>query len=280
MNESLKILITGADGFIGKNLKEHLMDQGHGIAEYTYIKNVVPDCSQFDKVIHMGAISSTTERDVEKVLQHNLDFSHRLMQVCDMQGVDLIYASSASVYGDGQMFNEDAPKQPQSPYAWSKYLFDRSVEMVSWDEYKCNIKGLRFFNVYGEHEDHKGDQMSVFHKFTNQAKETGKVHPFEGSDEYLRDFIYVGDVCKIIEKMMYVDEMGIYNVGMGETTSFGSIANTIADKYNATVEPIPMPGVMQGQYQKYTCSDNTKLLKAIGDFKFTTPEEWIQNATT
>jgi ADP-L-glycero-D-manno-heptose 6-epimerase len=278
MNESLKILITGADGFIGKNLKEHLMDQGHGIAEYTYIKNVVPDCSQFDKVIHMGAISSTTERDVEKVLQHNLDFSHRLMQVCDMQGVDLIYASSASVYGDGQMFNEDAPKQPQSPYAWSKYLFDRSVEMVDWSEYKCNIKGLRFFNVYGEHEDHKGDQMSVFHKFTNQATETGKVHPFEGSDEYLRDFIYVGDVCKIIEKMMYVDEMGIYNVGMGKTTSFGSIANTIADKYNATVEPIPMPNVMQGQYQKYTCSENTKLLKAIGDFKFITPEEWIQNA--
>ena len=234
MSDSLKILITGADGFIGKNLKEHLMDQGHGIAEYEFIENVVPDCSQFDKVIHMGAISSTTERDVEKVMKQNLDFSHRLMQVCDMQGVDLIYASSASVYGDGQQFNEDAPKQPQSPYAWSKYLFDRSVQMLKWEDYKCNIKGLRFFNVYGEHEEHKGDQMSVFHKFTKQAKETGKVHPFEGSDEYLRDFIYVGDVCKIIEKMMYIDEMGIWNVGTGTTTSFGSIANDIANKYNAT----------------------------------------------
>ena len=113
----------------------------------------------------MGAISSTTERDVEKILKQNLDFSHRLLQVCDMQGVDLIYASSASVYGDGQNFKEDAPKQPQSPYSWSKYLFDRSIEMISWDDYKCNIKGLRFFNVYGEHEEHKGDQMSVFHKF-------------------------------------------------------------------------------------------------------------------
>ena len=199
---SLKILITGANGFIGKNLAEYLMSQGHGVAEYDFIENVVPDCSQFDKVIHMGAISSTTERDVEKVLQQNLDFSHRLLQVCDMQGVDLIYASSASVYGDGQQFNEGAPKQPQSPYSWSKYLFDRSVEMIKWEDYKCNIKGLRFFNVYGEHEEHKGDQMSVFHKFKAQAKETGKVHPFEGSDEYLRDFIYVGDVCKIIEKMI------------------------------------------------------------------------------
>ena len=278
MIKKIKILITGPDGFIAKNLKKYLMSKGHGIAEYDFIENVVPDCSQFDKVIHLGAISSTTERDVEKVLKQNLDFSHRLLQVCDMQGVDLIYASSASVYGDGQQFNEDATKQPQSPYSWSKYLFDRGVEMIKWEDYKCNIKGLRFFNVYGEHEEHKDDQMSVFHKFTKQAKETGKVHPFEGSDEYLRDFIYVGDVCKIIEKMMYVDEMGIYNVGMGKTTSFGSIANTIADKYNATVEPIPMPSALKGQYQKYTCSDNTKLLKAIGDFKFTTPEEWINDA--
>ena len=78
MSDSLKILITGADGFIGKNLKEYLMSKGHGIAEYEYIENVVPDCSQFDKVIHMGAISSTTERDVEKVLKQNLDFSLRL----------------------------------------------------------------------------------------------------------------------------------------------------------------------------------------------------------
>ena len=274
--DKLKILITGADGFIGKNLKEYLMSKGHGIAEYEFIENVVPDCSQFDKVIHMGAISSTTERDVEKVLKQNLDFSHRLMQVCDMQGVDLIYASSASVYGDGQQFNEDAPKQPQSAYSWSKYLFDRSVEMLSWEDYKCNIKGLRFFNVYGENEEHKGDQMSVFHKFRSQAKETGKVHPFEGSDEYLRDFIYIGDVCQIIEKMMHIDEMGIWNVGTGDTTSFGSIASDIASKYNATVEPIPMPGALKGQYQKYTCSDNTKLLGTIGEYKFTTPKEWIE----
>ena len=162
----MKILVTGHKGFIGQNLCIYLIERGYEVEGYEYIENVLPDCSQYDRVVHLGAISSTTEKDVEKVMQQNLDFSHRLLQVCDMQGVDLIYASSASVYGDGQQFNEDAPKHPQSPYSWSKYLFDRSVEMLTWEDYKCNIKGLRFFNVYGEHEEHKGDQMSVFHKFT------------------------------------------------------------------------------------------------------------------
>ena len=278
MSDSLKILITGADGFIGKNLKKYLMSKGHGIAEYEYLENVVPDCSQFDKVIHMGAISSTTEKDVEKVLKQNLDFSHRLLQVCDMQGVDLIYASSASVYGDGENgFKEDTKLSPQSPYSWSKFLFDRSVQMLGWEDYKCNIKGLRFFNVYGEHEEHKGDQMSVFHKFTQQAIDTGKVHPFEKSEEYLRDFIYVGDVCRIVEKMMSIDEMGIWNVGTGTPRSFQSIAEAIAEKHKATIEPIPMPDKLKGQYQKYTCSDNEKLMKTIGDFEFTKPEDWINN---
>ena len=274
MNNNLKILITGTDGFIGKNLKRYLLSKGHNISDYEFVEDVIPDVSGYDKVIHMGAISSTTERDVEKVLRQNLDFSYKLLQLCDMEGVDLIYASSASVYGDGTNFKEDAPKYPQSPYSWSKYLFDRSIEMLSWEN--CNIKGLRFFNVYGEHEQHKGDQMSVFHKFKKQAKDSGKVHPFEGSSEFLRDFIYVGDVCQIIEKMMYLDQTGIWNVGTGEATSFADIANSIAKKYNSEVEPIKMPENLTKQYQKYTCSDNTKLIKDIGNFKFTKPKEWIE----
>jgi len=274
---SYKILITGAQGFIGSNLKTYLMSKGHGIAEYNEpIDNVVPDCSQFDKVIHMGAISSTTERDVEKIMRLNLDFSHRLMQVCDIQGVDFIYASSASIYGDTGDFAEDGPVYPQSPYAWSKYLFDRSMQLLGWEQYKMNVKGLRFFNVYGENEDHKGDQMSVFHKFKKQAIETGKVHPFEDSQSYLRDFIYVGDVCDIIEKMLDIDKSGIYNVGTGVPRSFQSIADAIAEKYGADIEPIPMPDNLKKQYQTYTCSNNTKLLELIGDYKFTTPEEWIE----
>lgn len=275
---SYKILITGASGFIGKNLKNYLMSKGHGIAEYNEpTLNVVPDCSQFDKVIHMGAISSTTERDVEKILQYNLDFSHKLLQVCDMQGVDFLYASSASVYGDTQHFTEDGPLQPQSPYAWSKYLFDRSITLLDWEQYKCKIQGLRFFNVYGEHEEHKGNQMSVFHKFTEQAQTKGIVQPFENSANYKRDFIYVGDVCKIVEKLLDIDESGIWNCGTGVATSFQSIAEDIAEKYDAKINPIPMPDILKNQYQNYTCSNNDKLLKTIGEFKFTTTKEWIND---
>jgi len=274
----MNLLITGSKGFIGQNLVNYFVDKGHTVAEYDYIENVIPDCSPFDCVIHMGAISSTTERDVEKVLAQNLDWSHRLLQVCDMQGVNLIYASSASVYGDTGVFKEYGPVFPQSPYSWSKYLFDRTINMVEQDQWQCNVKGVRLFNVYGEHEEHKGDQMSVFHKFKQQALETGKVNPFEDSDQYLRDFVYVGDVCAIIEKLMTVDDSGIYNIGTGTPRSFQSIAEAVAEKYEATIEPIPMPDNLKQHYQKYTCSDNTRLLNAIGDFKFTTPEEWINGS--
>ena len=273
----MNLLVTGCKGFIGQNVVNYFVDQGHTVAEYDYIENVIPDCSPFDYVIHLGAISSTTERNVESVLAHNLDFSHRLLQVCEMQGVNFMYASSASVYGDTGVFKEYGPIYPQSAYAWSKYLFDRTINMVDKDQWQCKIQGFRFFNVYGEHEEHKGDQMSVFHKFKKQAIETGKVNPFENSEEYLRDFIYVGDVCKIIEKFFNVEDTGIWNVGTGTPRSFQSIADAVAEKYNATIEPIPMPDILKQQYQKYTCSDNTRLLKAIGDFKFTTPEEWIAN---
>ena len=273
----MKILVTGSKGFIGQNLVWYLAKQGHTVAEYDYIPNVIPDCSPFDKVIHMGAISSTTERDVEKVLQQNLDFSYKLLQVCDMQGVDLIYASSASVYGDTGKFLENGKLYPLNPYAWSKYLFDRGIEMIPWVDYKCTIQGFRFFNVYGKHEEHKGSQMSVFHHFKKQAIETGKVHPFENSENYKRDFICVEDVCKIIEKFLTIDQSGIWNLGTGTATSFRDIADYTAKKYKAVVEPIPMPNNLKSQYQEFTKSDNTKLINTIGEYKFITPFEWIDN---
>jgi len=272
----MKVLVTGHKGFIGQNLCIHLIERGYEVEGYEYIPNVLPDCSQYDKVIHLGAISSTTERDVEKVMTQNLDFSHRILQLCDMQGVDFIYASSASVYGDTTHFTEDGPLQPQSPYAWSKYLFDRGVQMIDWGDYQARVQGLRFFNVYGKYEDHKGDQMSVFHKFKKQALETGKVHPFENSDDYLRDFICVEDVCKVIETLLHTDKSGVWNLGTGKAESFGTIAKLIAEKYNAEIEPIPMPDALKGQYQAYTQSNNDKLLSVIGDYKFKTVQEWIE----
>ena len=128
----MKILVTGHKGFIGQNLCIYLIERGYEVEGYEYIENVLPDCSQYDRVVHLGAISSTTEKDVEKVMQQNLDFSHRLIQLCDMQGVDLIYASSASVYGDTTHFTEDGPLIPQSPYAWCRSKFPFSPVLYCW----------------------------------------------------------------------------------------------------------------------------------------------------
>ena len=272
----MKILVTGHQGFIGKNMVE-MLEKEHQVAGYEFNNENLPLVKGFDWVIHLGAISSTTETDVNKVIMHNYEFTKWIYNQCNAYGVNFQYASSASIYGNTENFAEDAPPQPSSPYSWSKYLFDRGIEMIPWVDYKCTIQGFRFFNVYGKHEEHKGSQMSVFHHFKKQAIETGKVHPFENSENYKRDFICVEDVCKIIEKFLTIDQSGIWNLGTGTATSFRDIADYTAKKYKAVVEPIPMPNNLKSQYQEFTKSDNTKLINTIGEYKFITPFEWIDN---
>ena len=272
----MNILITGHEGFIGKNLGAYLQSKGHNVEGFEWKPNIIPDPEPYDRVIHLGAISSTTERDVEKIMEQNYEFSMRLLQLCDQKGTTLMYASSASVYGD--KFEENAKLQPQSGYAWSKYLFDRFVMQVP--EFMVNVQGFRFFNVYGPGEEHKGDQMSVFHKFEKQAKETGVIKVFEGSDKIDRDFIHVVDVFEIIEKFIDVDNTDIWNVGTGTPRSFMEIAELYAKKYNAKIEEIPMPEELKGQYQYYTCSHNKKLINSIGVHNFRTIEEYINASKT
>jgi len=135
---------------------------------------------------------------------------------------------------------------------------------------------MRYFNVYGPREEHKGTQASPVTKFTKQAKEDGVITLFENSDKYLRDFIFVGDVCDIHEQMMlHVKKSGLYNIGTGSATSFQTVAEIIAKKYNADIKYIPMPEELQGQYQEYTCADITKLLN-IFDIQFKTVKEYIE----
>ena len=117
--------VTGYKGFIGRNLSNYLLTQGHDVEGWEYIDNAVPDPSSYDWVIHLGAITSTTYTDVDRIIDQNFEYSMRLLQVCDNYGVNFQYASSASVYGPTTHFKEDGPLLPQSPYAWSKYLFDR-----------------------------------------------------------------------------------------------------------------------------------------------------------
>jgi len=251
----MKILITGYRGFIGQNMVKAL-ESDHELSLYEW-GDEPPEFEELDWCIHLGAISSTTERDVEKVMRQNHDFSCMLLMACQINKVNLQYSSSASVYGLNTDFREDAPLSPMSPYAWSKYLFDRHVTSQRFDG--IHVQGFRYFNVHGPCEDHKGSQSSPQHTFTKQAETTGVIKLFEGSENYKRDFIPVQEVINIHKKFLSVPESGIWNAGTGHATSFETVGRTIAEKTGARIEYIPMPDNVKSQYQTYTCADTTKL---------------------
>lgn len=267
----MKILITGHKGFIGQNLFKHLVHNAHTVEGYDYVSKEFPDVSKYDQVIHLGAISSTVETNVEKLMTMNYDFSTKLLQACEESGVNFQYASSASVYGNTKNFKEDSPKSPQSAYAWSKFLFDRTVQSKT---YKITVQGFRYFNVYGAHEEHKGDQSSPVTKFIHQAKKTGIIKLFKKSENYQRDFVCVTDVCEIHQQMLTKNISGIFNVGTGMPVSFAAVAELIAKKYKADIQLIPMPDQLKTQYQSYTCSDNS-LLNSCVTIKFKTIKDYL-----
>ena len=253
----MKILITGHKGFVGQNMVKALKDK-HELSFYEW-GDEPPALEGLDWVVHLGALTATTETDVDKVMRQNHDFSCVMLMACQVAGVNLQYASSASIYGQGTDFKEDAPAYPQSPYAWSKYLFDRHVKINRFE--KIIVQGFRYFNVYGPHEDHKGDQASPYYKFVKQAQETGVIKLFEGSENFYRDFVPVETVIDVHEKFFDVKESGVWNIGTGKARSFLDVANEVAEKYNAKIEYIPMPDTISKQYQKYTCADLTRLRK-------------------
>lgn len=255
----MKILITGYKGFIGQNMVKALKDE-HELSFYDW-GDPPPEIEGLDWVIHLGAITSTTEQNVEKVMQQNHDFSCILLMACQIHNVNLQYASSASIYGVNSEFKEDSPPHPQSPYSWSKYLFDRHVSNTKFD--KILVQGFRYFNVYGPGEDHKLDQASPYHKFTIQAKETGVIKLFKGSENYFRDFVPVEEVVRIHKEFFTVKETGIWNLGTGKIKSFQEVAEEIAHQYNAKIEYINMPENIARQYQAYTKADLTKLHKTL-----------------
>ena len=155
----------------------------------------------------------------------------------------------------------------------SKYLFDRFLNQYI-DEFDIKIQGFRYFNVYGEGEEHKGDQASPYTKFAYQAKDNGVIKLFEDSNNYLRDFVCVDDICKLHEKMFDVDQSGIFNVGTGNPVSFQTVAETIANKHNAGIIYTPIPDNIKSQYQKYTCADLTNL-NSVVDMQWTNIEDYI-----
>lgn len=272
----MKILVTGHKGFIGSNIALYLQSKGHEVEGWEYMPNVIPSTENYDWCIHTGAISSTTYTDVNQILEQNFEFSVRLAQVCENFGTNFQYASSASVYGNTTHFTEDGPLYPQSPYAWSKYLFDRFINQFI-DEFQITIQGFRYFNVYGKNgELQKGDMASPYTKFTNQAKENGFITLFENSEKYKRDFVCVEDICKLQEKMFDVDAKGIFNVGTGRPVSFQTVGSAIANKYDADIRYVSIPDNIKGQYQKYTCANLDKL-NSVVDMKWKSIEDYIND---
>ena len=252
-----KVLLTGTEGFIARYIKKNLYDKSFAIdiKDKDSCFDIINE-NNVNLVIHNGAISSTTCNDISKIKDLNIDYTLNLMEFCFKNKVKLIYASSASVYGDGP-FDEAACHSPKNLYAKSKSVVDLlAQEYISQG---AMFTGLRYFNVYGPYEDRKGDMSSVIYKFYNQSKNNGSICLFEGSDSYLRDFVYVDDILKITKFFSESDIYGIYNCGTGKARSFYDIASIIAERYSSDIRYIQMPKQLKGKYQKYTKSDNKKI---------------------
>lgn len=253
----MKILVTGYKGFIGSHMYHSLQAQGHEVEGYEWGDKNLPDVMDKDWVVHIGAISSTVERDLEKIMRQNVDFSINLYNECKTFGVNFQFSSSASLYGMNSDFSENAVLDPRTPYAWSKYLVERYIQQ---NPMSAATQIFRYFNVYGpEGEEHKQDQASPHYKFKKQFESQGHIEVFEGSENYRRDFIHVDDVVKIQQKFFDKDVNGIFNIGSGKTKSFLEVAKL----YSSNIIEIPMPESLKFGYQKYTCADMTKTYREL-----------------
>jgi len=269
----MRVLVTGYKGFIGQNLVQYIYDNTDWSVDlYEWGDSNMPSIMEQEWVIHLGAISSTTERDLDKVMRQNVDFTRQIFNACKTYGVNLQYSSSASLYGMGSDFRETAMPDPRTPYAWSKYLCEYHHKQHQGGNI---VHGFRYFNVYGNYEEHKGSQGSPVSQFSKQA-EDGKIKLFHNSDNYLRDFVAVEDVCRVhVEYIKRVKDSGIWNVGTGKATSFQNVADLVSRKHNAPIEYIEMPEILKSSYQKYTCADTSKLEDSIGTQRWISLEEWL-----
>jgi ADP-L-glycero-D-manno-heptose 6-epimerase len=260
----MKVLVTGSNGFIGKNMLGWLQQQ----EEIWYVEGwdwhpiERPDVSSFNWVIHLGANTDKTDNDIEAVLRQNLDFSRWLFEECNKHGVHLQYASSFDVYGITKNFSETAPAKPASAYAWSKYLFDR---WVFQQPQKIYVQGFRYFNVYGRY-----DKASVIHTMREQARRENKIQVWEGAEYYKQDWVWVGDVCKLhIDFIKAVHGSGLWNVGSGLAHSLLDIAEELAVVEDCPIEIVPVSDELKQKIRSKTVADLKFLKQTIG------PRKWL-----
>ncbi len=312
------ILVTGGAGFIGSVLAKQLNDLGHtdlvivdkledstkwknlrGIKYTDYIHadelfngdydDLIADV---DLVFHMGACSSTTEKNMDFLMKNNVAYTQALWRFAATKNIPFIYASSAATYGDGELgYSDDHEKikdlLPLNPYGYSKQLVDEWVlreETAKPDHWF----GLKFFNVYGPNEYHKEDMRSLVHKSYEQIKSVGSVKLFKSykhefkDGEQLRDFIYVKDVVRAMIELAdpdKADHSGIYNLGTGKARSFLDLTKATFNAMGLVpkIEFIDMPESIRNQYQYYTQAETKKLLTALPGFEFTSLEDGVRD---
>jgi ADP-L-glycero-D-manno-heptose 6-epimerase len=244
-------------------------------------------------IFHLGANSATTEWDGAHLMENNFQYSKDLLHWCQANAAQFLYASSASVYGSGASgFTEGrAQELPINMYAYSKFLFDEYVRN-HLNAGRGQIVGMRYFNVYGPREGHKGNMASTAYHFYKQALADGKLKLFEGVDgvgdgEQRRDFVYVED-CALTNLWFldHPDVSGIFNIGSGTATTFNEVArNVVRQACVGEITYITFPDHLRGAYQNFTQADLTRLRAAGCDLPFRSIEEgvrdyllWIRNS--
>lgn len=305
------IIVTGGAGFIGSNIVKQLNERGRNdilivddLTDGSKIRNLqmldyydYVDCIDFDDavanntfdigpievVFHQGACADTMNYDGRYMMHNNFEGTKNLFHYCQERRVPFIYASSASTYGHGKNGFTEKPEceEALNPYAYSKLFFDRYLRRFEKD-LQSQVVGLRYFNVFGPNENHKGNMASLVRQMFYKLRETGEITLFEGTDGYgdgeqVRDFIYVKDVVNVNFFFWEHPEIsGIFNCGTGEAKSFNRFMKAVID-YNGSgnLRYIPFPEVLKGKYQSFTEADTTKLMAAGYGKGFTKLEDAV-----
>ncbi len=305
-------IVTGGAGFIGSNVVQALTERGcddvvvvddltdgHkfvnisnlNIADYLdkddFIDRLSADkkfAKSITAILHLGACSETTEWDGRFMMQNNYSYSQKLLHHCLENKAQFIYASSAAVYGGAKEFVEDPLfENPLNVYGYSKIQFDRYVRRVAVNA-ESQVVGLRYFNVYGPREQHKGSMASVAFHFNNQIREEGVANLFMGTDSYgdgeqLRDFVYIDDISNV--NLWFLDNptvSGIFNAGTGRAQSFNDVANAVIQWHGkGKIRYVPFPDHLRGAYQSFTQADLTQLRQSGCDVEFRPVEEGVKH---
>ncbi|MDQ5956226.1 MAG: ADP-glyceromanno-heptose 6-epimerase [Candidatus Rhabdochlamydia sp.] len=313
MNNDQFIVITGAAGLIGSCCVRYLNDLGFTklilvddikktnkwknllnkkyvafISKYQLFDWLKGREKEIEAFIHLGACSDTLEQNEEYLMQNNLHYSIRLAEYALRAEHRFIYASSAATYGDGsQGFIDDHARleylKPLNSYGFSKYAFDLWLKQQGVLD---QVVGLKYFNVFGPNENHKGRMASMIYKMTLLVQKEKLIRLFASSDpdqfadgEQSRDFIYVKDACEMTCEFLKNSIGGIFNIGSGATTTWRSLAlaifKTLKTPLNITF--IKMPKELAIQYQNYTCADMQKYIKNVNQPKLYSIEDAVED---